>query len=229
MTPAVEATVERTTRGAVTIPREAFELPGFRRWHAALGEEAPRVHFLQGDLHVDMTPQNLRTHLPVTTAINAVLALLARDHDLGEYFADGAWLTHEAVGLSTVPDGLFVRWATFSSGLARVSAEREDELEGRPDMVLEVVSRSSATKDEAVLPALYAAAGIPEYWLVDARGDGEPALRLLVLEAGAYRDAPHDADGWVRSPVWGRRFRLRATPNPRGGRTFSLEHGAAAG
>jgi len=45
------------------------------------------------------------------------------------------------------------------------------ELEGTPDMVLEVVSASSVVKDTETLLQLYWQAGIPEYWLVDARGE----------------------------------------------------------
>src|SRR5256885_8764701 len=43
------------------------------------------------------------------------------------------------------------------------------ELEGTPDMVLEVVSESSVQKDTKRLRQLYWQAGIREYWLVDAR------------------------------------------------------------
>ena len=45
------------------------------------------------------------------------------------------------------------------------------ELDGSPDMVLEVVSDSSVEKDIDVLMDLYWKAGIREYWLVDARGE----------------------------------------------------------
>src|SRR5438105_4589106 len=43
------------------------------------------------------------------------------------------------------------------------------ELQGTPEMVLEVISRSSEKKDTVVLMKAYWEAGIPEYWLVDAR------------------------------------------------------------
>ena len=45
------------------------------------------------------------------------------------------------------------------------------ELDGTPDMVLEVVSDSSERKDNQTLLERYWAAGIPEYWIVDGRGD----------------------------------------------------------
>jgi Uma2 family endonuclease len=45
------------------------------------------------------------------------------------------------------------------------------ELEGSPEMVLEVVSETSVHKDTEELRELYWHAGTLEYWLVDARTD----------------------------------------------------------
>ncbi len=43
------------------------------------------------------------------------------------------------------------------------------EIEGPPDLIVEIVSKSSEKKDTLRLPAAYFAAGVPEFWLVDAR------------------------------------------------------------
>ena len=44
------------------------------------------------------------------------------------------------------------------------------ELEG-PDLVVEIVSDSSVTKDTQRLPLSYWQAGVTEYWLVDVGGE----------------------------------------------------------
>jgi len=194
-------------REALVVPADATTLDGFRRWRRGLGEDTPKVHFIDGDLWLDMSPQSFRSHLPVHGEINAVLHELAKRTDLGRYFPDGGWITNTPAGLSNEPDGFLVLWETFESGDARLAEESEVELEGRADMALEVVSATSVKKD-ARLEVKYAEAGVREYWKVDARGDA-PVLRLLSLCGETYDEVAADADGFVASPVWGRAFRLR--------------------
>src|SRR4051812_15201215 len=89
-------------------------------------------------------------------------------------------LSNVAADLSTVPGGLFVSFAALREGHVRQVPGRHAgvvELEGTPEMVLEVVSDSSVEKDTVRLPELYRRAGIPEFWRVDARGE----LRFEVL------------------------------------------------
>jgi Uma2 family endonuclease len=47
--------------------------------------------------------------------------------------------------------------------------DRFNEVEGGPDLVVEIISDSSVKKDTRRLPAAYFAAGIREFWLIDAR------------------------------------------------------------
>jgi Uma2 family endonuclease len=54
---------------------------------------------------------------------------------------------------------------------------------GAPDLVIEVSSPSTATYDRRAKMDAYAAAGVPEYWLVDP---SSRTVELLQLEAGAY-------------------------------------------
>jgi Uma2 family endonuclease len=87
--------------------------------------------------------------------------------------------------------------------------------------VLEVVSRSSQRKDLVDHVQDYARAGIPEYWIVDARGT-DLVFRVLVVQGGAYADQPVDA-GWIRSPLFNRAFRLLRFTNRAGLPDFRLE------
>lgn len=73
------------------------------------------------------------------------------------------------------------------------------------------------------LPRLYAAAGIPELWLVDARGE-ELGFELFGLRAGRYvRQAP-DEGGWLRSPVLQRSVKLTRRLNQRSRWSYELEN-----
>ncbi|MBX2796098.1 MAG: Uma2 family endonuclease, partial [Myxococcales bacterium] len=97
------------------------------------------------------------------------------------------------------PDGFLVRWQSFESGRVQVAPERRSELMGAPDFAFEAVSPSSASKDLVHLREVYAAAGVSEYWIADARQDVQ--LTLLTLTSGAYEQV-EPVDGWVASPFW---------------------------
>src|SRR5207247_1100015 len=88
------------------------------------------------------------------------------------------------------------------------------------EMVLEVVSDSSVTKDNTRLPERYARAGIAEFWRVDARG----GLRFEILRlAGAAYAPAETVDDWQRSEVFGRWFRLTPATDPLGQPQFTLD------
>jgi Uma2 family endonuclease len=89
-------------------------------------------------------------------------------------------------------------------------------------MVLEVVSTTSERKDTMTLRDLYWRAGIPEYWLVDARGE-EPAFAILRHGARGYAATRPQAGGWLRSRVFGRSFRFSQRPGPLGHPQYSVE------
>jgi Uma2 family endonuclease len=209
----MSATIFDRVGEVVRIPKEIDRMERFRAWVRTLGEDGPRVHFSHGDVWIDMSPQDYFRHLSPVAAINARLTLLADELDLGRYHPDGGWLTNEDIALSTEPDGFLVRWETFESGQARWVEREGDkgpiELLGRGDMVLEVVSDSSAHKDRVELRRDYAAAGFPEYWLVDARGQ-QLDFQLLRLTKIGYQATTPDAEGWLPSDVWGRSFQLQA-------------------
>jgi Uma2 family endonuclease len=91
---------------------------------------------------------------------------------------------------------------------------------GAPDLVVEVVSASSVKKDLQTLRAAYARAGIPEYWIIDARAD---AIRFLILhlDGGEYREAAPVTEPQP-SRVFARRFRLTRARNEVGRYAYDL-------
>ncbi len=94
------------------------------------------------------------------------------------------------------------------------------QLEGTPDWVLEVVSQSSVAQDTEWLRVSYHRAGIPEYWLIDARFD---ELSFQVLRRRRDRFAAVAArGGWYRSQVFGHSFRLERQKNRIGRWTYTL-------
>lgn len=202
------------------------DLAGFRAWvagrHAAgLDGPAVRAAFLGGQVFVDVSPQNPRSHEPLVAAINVALKRLAAELDLGRWFTPPTWVT--TGGLSTEPDGVLVRWGSFASGRVKVDEEGELELVGPPDVAVEVVSRTSARKDRVVLVQEYAAAGVGEYWIADGRRPEAVDLQLLRLDGQAYVPVPPGPDGFVVSPTFGCAFRLRRFVDRAGLPDFALD------
>lgn len=196
------------------VPAEAHDLESFRRW--AFSPEFPqsgRIDFVAGDVEVDMSPEDLHMHGRVKVAISRFLEEIVGDGDLGEVFVDSSRVTSTEGDLSVEPDVLVVLWESLEAGRVRYVAAasgkegRYREIEGAPDLVVEIVSDSSVGKDTRRLPERYAAAGVPELWLVDARGE-EISFGVHALEAGSYVRTPPDADGRVTSQVLGRRLHL---------------------
>ena len=198
--------------GEIEIPVWVNDLASFRRWvHSGVLPEKLQVHFLNGEVWVDFSMEEMFSHNAVKQALNLALGVLVRSEKLGIYCPDGMLVTSEATGLGTEPDAIFLSAESLESGAVRFVAGRSGDAEateivGVPDLVVEIVSRSSVEKDMEWLTTAYFDAGIPEYWLIDARED-EPEFDVWT-RGGAGYVAARKAKGWVKSKVLGRSFRL---------------------
>ena len=195
---------------SVHVPTWVRDLESFRRWmHSAESPEKVPVFFLAGEVWVDRSREQLFTHNQVKKEFFGVLGGLVHDEALGTFFPNGLWMTNLEADLSGNPDATFVSKLCFRSGLVALIEGAEGgyvELEGSPDMVLEVVSDSSVQKDNDVLMDLYWKAGIREYWLVDARGERIEFQILRHTARGYVATCP--SGGWRKSAVFGKSFRL---------------------
>jgi Uma2 family endonuclease len=213
------------------IPEDAFTYEGFQRWTESDGfPETGRIDYLEGNVEVDMSPEDLYTHSAVKTAIALKLGNLVVESELGDMFIDRARVRSRFAEFSVEPDIVVILGSSLESGkvrlvpaAARKGPDRFSALEGAADLVVEIVSDSSVGKDTRRLPGLYARAGIPELWVVDARGR-DLRFRIHSLRDGSYVPIEPDPEGWVRSPQLGGDFRLirrRASPSPW---RYTLEH-----
>lgn len=217
----------RGTGLSVSIPVNAATLDGFRAW--AISDDFPqrgRISFINREVLVDMSPEEVSTHNKIKTAVTITLGHLCSELQVGDYFSDRVLVTNKAAELSTEPDGTIVLWKSVKSGRVRLvpRAKHEDEcveLEGTPDLVIEIVSRSSLRKDTQKLRRAYHQAGIPEYWLINALG------KRIDFQILAHRPASYVATtsrgAWRRSEVFSRAFRLRRRRNPIGIWDYTLD------
>lgn len=165
-----------------------------------------------------MSPERLFSHGLVKAAIARRVMDLVEDADLGHVYIDRARLISAPADLSCEPDLCVVTWDSLEAGRVRylkapAATDEFDllEIEGGPDLAVEIVSPSSAGKDTKRLPPAYFAAGVREFWLVDARGD---KIRFAIQRRGRRGFLPVGADkhGFQRSEVLGHAFHLLRRP-----------------
>jgi Uma2 family endonuclease len=212
--------------GTSTIPPWVTDHATFREW--ARSDEFPEeghFAFLNGILWADTTMEQLFTHNRVKTRVTSALDQLIADEDLDYFFSDRALLSHPGAGLSTEPDAFFVSYESIEAGRARWvegASEGHVEVEGGPDLVVEVVSTRSVEKDTVALPVLYFAAGVTEYWVIDARR-AVPTFDLFRRGSRAFVAVRRQVGGWLKSQVLGRSFWLNCGTDRLRRPTYTLE------
>ena len=138
-----------------------------------LDEDDPR-ELLDGQLVEIELPT--WTHERIVAALIAILTQWSWSRKAGQVLASGYRLRIDD-RRGTMPDVQFYRRGNPPSG-------QEKGLErGRPDLVVEVISPSSRSKDSVRKLYDYAAIGVPEYWLLDPEAH---TLERLVLRDGVY-------------------------------------------
>ncbi len=133
--------------------------------------EDHRYELIDGELI--MAPAPRLPHQRVARKLGSRLIQFVEDNDLGEvFFAPSDVLLSNTDVVQ--PDILFV------------SNEREhlllggDNVRGGPDLVVEILSPSTAGRDRTVKRTLYARHGVREYWLVDP--DAGTVMVLLLSD-----------------------------------------------
>src|SRR5439155_10532291 len=64
----------------------------------------------------------------------------------------------------------------------RLNIVREDTIQGAPDLVIEILSPSTARRDRTIKVQLYRRQGVAEYWMVDPDAN---QIEVWALAAGA--------------------------------------------
>ena len=184
----------------VFVPEWIVDNASFLRW--AESDEAPtrgKIGYFQGQVWVDQTMET-DFHNFIKTEVAITVGQWVREKDMGRYYTDGMLFSAPEIELSSEPDGIFV--AKESKATGKVWLEKGNSsmvLFGVPDMVLEVVSKSSSNKDLNLLHKLYHLAGIAEYWVINSL-DKNPELVIYRHTENAYVPV-HSQSGLVKSSV----------------------------
>ncbi len=142
-------------------------------------DDGHRYEIIDGELLVSPSPA--RRHQKVAGRLHLLIGNLIEANGAGEvYFApvDVRLTPHDVVQ----PDLLFIR--ADRRGIYQASGV----VEGPPDLVVEILSPATRTVDQVRKAALYARAGVPEYWIVDP--DGEELVPQRLVDGQYERISP---------------------------------------
>ena len=130
-----------------------------------------RYELRDGELVMVQAPRT--THQEIVGELHAILRRHVRTKGIGKlYFAPTDVVLWDGDEANVVePDLLFV-------STARAGIITEANVQGAPDLVVEVLSPSTESVDKGYKRDLYARHGVGEYWLVDPDARSIEVLRL---------------------------------------------------
>lgn len=154
-----------------------------------LTPEGGGYELLEGDLR--MVPAPATVHQRVSGRLYMLFREFITKNNLGEIFyaPTDVYLDDETV---LQPDILFI-------SEARKDIVTKKNIQGAPDLVVEIISPGTAYIDRSKKKKLYARFGVGEYWLVDPE---KKSIEVYGLKEGKYvLSEGHEARGVATSPV----------------------------
>ncbi len=141
-----------------------------------------RYELLYGALVMAPAPREIHQYV----LINLIIAIGAfvKKHKLGKVYSApfDVVLSDENV---VQPDLLFV-------STARQHIITPENIQGAPDLVVEILSPSTAERDRVVKSELYAQHGVHEYWIVDPDAR---TITVFLLNGGAFEEVDTYSEG----------------------------------
>ena len=153
--------------GTEVIPKLTYEQ--FRQ----LPDDGKRYELIHGEVH--LTPPPTTKHQFVLRNLTGSLLQYLAQNPLGE-------LAFAPLDVRLGDDTALQSDLIFISN-ARTKTIHEAFIEGAPDLTVEILSTSTAAHDRATKLPIYAGAGVPEVWLVDAQAK---TVEVLKLQAKKY-------------------------------------------
>ena len=182
---------------ALPVAADGHTWPAQGSWtyedYVRLPDDGKRYEVIRGVLYVSPAPIPL--HQYVHTRLLVLLTRFVDENRLGVVL--GAPMDvrlPRRIGDPVQPDLVFLRTGN------QPRWEVDANFSGSPDLVVEILSPSTARRDRKVKHSAYREAGIPEYWIVDPRartievfGLSEDGARYIELCRGGEADTVRSA------------------------------------
>lgn len=169
-------------------PQQTLERPLTVADFETFPEDGNRYEIIGGQLFVTASPIVL--HQWLSARLLGALNEFLLERQLG-------------IALSAPVDVQFGRYDVVVPDVVVVlkenaSAMQEKWVIGAPDLIVEIISPSTAEQDYVRKAALYASHGVREYWIVDPK---EKTMLVQVLRDDGYVPVEQEADGMTRSAI----------------------------
>ena len=148
-----------------------------------------RYELLDGMLVMEPAP--LTTHQYVLGNLHHAVRSFLDEHNLGEVYISPTDVVLSDTNVMQ-PDLLFV-------SAERAHIVTRENIQGAPELVVEVLSPSTAERDKTLKLDLYARHGVKEYWLVDP--NAKTVMVLLLGEHGFEAVGTYEEGQTLTSPT----------------------------
>lgn len=136
--------------------------------------EDTRYELIEGDLI--MVPAPKTKHQRISRKLEFILEKFVTENDSGEVFYAPCDVVFDDCNVLQ-PDILFI-------SKDRLEIITEDNIKGAPDLIIEILSQSSAYADLVKKKKLYAKFKVKEYWIVDPE---EKTVELYFLDNDVFK------------------------------------------
>lgn len=138
--------------------------------------EDRRYEIIDGELYI--VPAPIPYHQKVSRNLEYYLHQHVMEHNLGEVFDAPCDVLLSKTDV-VQPDLLFI-------SRARLSIIKERNIQGAPDLVVEILSPASEQRDRGAKRKLYSHTGTQEYWIVDPQAK---TIEVFQLTKSGYKKA----------------------------------------
>ena len=135
--------------------------------------EGKRYEIVEGELY--MVPAPTTTHQRISRKLEEMLSRFVEERKLGEVFDAPIDVVFSETDI-VQPDIIFI-------SNENKNIIKEENIKGAPDLIIEILSPSSAQRDKTIKKKLYAKNGVKEYWLVETQ---KRTIEALVLGKRGY-------------------------------------------
>jgi Uma2 family endonuclease len=152
-------------------------------------DEDTRAEWVDGEV-VIMSPVS-ELHSRLATWLINMMSIFVEEEDLGRVYGTEFMVRFKKLRRRRMPDLLFV-------AKGRTDLIKPNHFEGPPDLIIEIVSSDSESRDWREKFQEYERAGVREYWIIDPASEHAEACALG--RGRKYRRIPEEA-GVIKSTV----------------------------